>query len=458
MMLKLLLLASVNFAVAEDYWAEVDYMINTFGFLPQVAFSAGDSRGRVHTHEKPSNSPIKMNTQLRMASSSKFPAAVAIAGAVADGHVDLTFDTKVNEVFSWWTTDPRDQRHNVTLRSLLNFASGLVCTDFSCGAKCLNSGCTQLYNGSYDRASCSVYYSSESCAYEIYSLQGPWQAGPGKWWSYHSAHLQLAGAMAAKAAKLPLNDFLKKYLLEKVPMPNSYWYVPAWPGYGVENPVLAEWLITTGDDYDALLQQSLTYKILPKEIMDQMELDAFRYWPDLKYSLLKKDSDLQYYGHYGMGAYFECIVKGGWSDACEKAGVHADPGAFGYWPLINRQKGYYLNLVAERHVKFDDEFMKRYQLRSDQVASLPGHCNSQLRFAIQPLIENALFGKKLTLGMTRQNGTRRLTDQDGADWLCEQAKMLDPLGTAGAPWPGFGNKDYPEAPNTRRLAKADVLI
>jgi len=447
MMLKLLLLASfISFAGAQDskssYWKIVDSMVQQFEFLPHASFSAGDSKGRMHTFEKGS---IKMNTQLRMASSSKFPAAVAIAGAVADGH--LKFDTKVHEVFSWWADNLDDKRSNVTLRSLLNFASGLVCTGNSCGAMCLNTGCTE-YN--VHNTSCSVYYSSEACAYEIYS-KGPWQAGPGELWSYHSAHLQLAGAMAAKAAKLPLNDLVKKYVLDKVPMPSSYWYVPAYPGHGVENPILAEWLITTGDDYDALLQAGLTYKILPKEIMDEMELDAFRYWPNLKYSPLPKDYDLQYYGHYGMATYFECIQTGGWSKACEDAGVHADPGAFGYWPLINRRKGYYMNLVSERHVKFPDWFTSKYGIRQDQVDSLPGHCNAQLRFGIQPYVEDALFGKKLTLGMKPQNDTRRLVGQDGGDWLCDQTKIYDPRGTAGG-YPGYG------PPSARRLAKSDVLI
>jgi hypothetical protein len=38
-----------------------------------------------------------------LASSSKFPVALAIAGVVADG--TLSFDTPIREVFDWWTQE-----------------------------------------------------------------------------------------------------------------------------------------------------------------------------------------------------------------------------------------------------------------------------------------------------------------------------------------------------------------
>ena len=78
---------------AQAQWDVVDQMIEKFKFLPNASFSAGDAGGCRHTFEKGS---LKMDTQIIMASSSKFPAAVAVAGAVHDGH--LSFDTKVHDV------------------------------------------------------------------------------------------------------------------------------------------------------------------------------------------------------------------------------------------------------------------------------------------------------------------------------------------------------------------------
>lgn len=360
--------ASVGTFATDADWKVVDWMIEQFKFLPNVSFSAGDSTGRKHSFEKGS---ITMQTPNFMASSSKFPAVVAITGAVVDGH--LSFDTRVNEVFSWWSTDPKDSRSHVTLRSLLYFASGLVSSDFAdCGVKCLSN----------------PFDAPEACAREIFTT-GPWVAMPGTVWSYHSLHLQVAGAMAAKAANLTVPGLIKKYLVDRVGMIGSYWL-------GGDNPHLAATMISTGDDYDKLLQMVLTYEIAPKEIVDQMELDSYRYYPELKCSPYPKDVSLGFYGHYSMGTYFECVGQP-WNEGCEKAGIHADPGALGYWPLVDRSKGYYMQIVTMRPVSFPHWFMRKYHITSDTLAALPGHCTSALRFGMQGAVEKALLSPSTSL-------------------------------------------------------------
>ena len=72
---------------------------------------------------------VHLREELLLASASKFPAACAIAGAVANGY--LTFETKVSKVFAWWTNDPSDRRSRVTLRHLLSFTSGFYWVDAS---------------------------------------------------------------------------------------------------------------------------------------------------------------------------------------------------------------------------------------------------------------------------------------------------------------------------------------
>ena len=180
-----------------------------------------------------------MRTQTLMASSSKFPAAVAIAGAVSRGY--LSFETKACEVFEWWVSEPSDVRSRVTLQHLLTFTSGLVSSEDvgGCGVPCLGTE-----NG--------TDYEPEACAREIYA-QGPWVARPGALWSYHSLHLQLAGAMAAKAAGLSVQELLSEFLLEPLEMGATSWIgvkdgatlVP-----NPRNPHLAVYMVSTGDDYD----------------------------------------------------------------------------------------------------------------------------------------------------------------------------------------------------------------
>lgn len=345
-------------------WSAVNDMIQQFKFLPNVSFSAGDASGRKHTFEK---GGIRMDTPLFLASSSKFPAAVAIAGVVAEGH--LTFDTKANEVFEWWTQDSGDDRSTVTLRSLLNFASGLVCEDVGgCGMNCLG-------------AVNATMYSPETCAQEIYTT-GPWVASPGTFWSYHSMHLQVAGAMAAKAANLSMQALLDRFLLKRINMTSSRWL-------GYPNPHLAATLISTGDDYDKFLQSVFNYDIASKEIIDEMEVDAYQHYPGLRPSSFEKDINLQYYGHYSMCTYFECVGQN-WSAQCLRNGIHADPGLYGYWPLIDRSKGYYMQLATQRVVTLPAWALKMYNISESEVDSLSAECVAPLRFGIQASVEAAL--------------------------------------------------------------------
>ena len=109
-------------------WSEVEQVLESFHNLTDCpgcncpgcsgfTFTAGDATGRKFLFEK----GVKASKLLPMASASKFPAAIAIAGAVADGH--LTFDTRAGDVFSWWSSSDADPRSKVTLRQLLSFTS-----------------------------------------------------------------------------------------------------------------------------------------------------------------------------------------------------------------------------------------------------------------------------------------------------------------------------------------------
>ena len=225
-------------ALASADWAPVQHLMDRFAFLPKMAFTAGTTSGRPHTS---TTGGFTMSTRNVMASASKFPAALAVAGAVQAKH--LGFDTPAHAVFPWWTADPADNRSAVTLRHLLTLTSGLVSDDFSsCGMPCLDISPPPLGN--------ATKYTPEECAREIYD-RGPWRASPGEVWSYHSLHLQLAGAMAAKAAKMTVGELLDTFLLRKLQMNSSFWL------WQKTNPHLAAMLVSTGDDYDRLLNAAL---------------------------------------------------------------------------------------------------------------------------------------------------------------------------------------------------------
>jgi CubicO group peptidase (beta-lactamase class C family) len=267
-------------------------------------------------------------------------------------------------------------------------------------------------------------YEPEECAREIYEEgafgTGSFWSDPGTIWSYHSLHLQVAGAMAAKAAGLSVRGLLEKYLIRRLRMTST-----SWAGY--PNPHLAASMVTTGNDYDKLLQAVLTYEIAPKEIIDQMEFDAYRAYPGLVPSPYPKDVSLGFYGHYSMCTYFECVGQA-WSEQCEANGIHADPGAFGYWPLIDRSKGYYMQFVVFRPVEFNQTIMQKYKLTQDTLAALPGHCTSPLRFEVQSFVEKAM-GKVVHSGEPQRfNSTAK---DDPLAYLCKLAEEVP--SSLGAP-------------------------
>merc|ERR1712166_162315 len=234
-------------SVGADDWAQVAQLLESFHNLSNSSancsecrgftFTAGDSTGRKFTFQKGS---IQPSTPLLMASSSKFPAALAVAGAVADGH--LSFDTYAHQIFPWWSSNPADIRSGVTLRHLLSFTSGFYWEDASSG----NCSCIAGLAG-------SILFTPERCAEQIYR-KAPFKFKPGSTFAYNSFHLQVAGAMAAKAAGLTVQGLLHKYLIQKLNLKHTGWLLG-------QNPMLAAAMHTTADDYDTILSSYLSYQL-----------------------------------------------------------------------------------------------------------------------------------------------------------------------------------------------------
>ena len=249
-------LALTTAVLADDKWEPVRKIVSstdaiwTQNLSKGFVFTAGDASGRKFTYESPGSEYVKAEKRMLLASASKFPAALAIAGAVADGH--LTFDTHAHEVFDWWSANASDPRSGVTLRQLLSFTSGFYWKDASSGAApCM----TSLAGASR--------YTAEECAKQIYE-DAPFPFAPGTTFAYNSFHLQLAGAMAAKAARLSLQDLLHKYLIGKLKLNRTAWL-------GGQNPQLAAAMTSTADDYDTILQKYLAYELVPEAVADDME-------------------------------------------------------------------------------------------------------------------------------------------------------------------------------------------
>eukprot|EP00854_Cymbomonas_tetramitiformis_P017320 gene17320-20614_t len=267
-----------------------------------------------------------MKSALKMESASKWPAAACIAGLVADGTIE-SFDTPVNKHLEYWATDPADPRSAITLRHLLSFQSGYLS-----GAGSVPCASVKLDDFDF-------------CTRQLYSAAKYGKdMVPGTVWDYNSIHLQFAGAMATAASGLSIEEVLDKYLIKRLGMTDTTW--------GGQNPQVATGMVTTGDDFEKFLQALLVYDkgFLPKEIVDQMEVDYSK-------APVHPSGD-GWFGHYGqpltllqlggMGHWIECLGYGTpderapLSSDCLKENIHAGPGLYGYYPLIDRSRQYYL--------------------------------------------------------------------------------------------------------------------
>eukprot|EP00967_Tisochrysis_lutea_P123636 scaffold206023_cov36-Tisochrysis_lutea.AAC.3 len=84
-------------------------------------------------------------------------------------------------------------------------------------------------------------------------------------------------------------------------------------------------------------------------------------------------------GNYGFGHFLECFDSvSGFTDVCRNASIHADPGAFGFYPLIDRKRNYYLQIVAFEKGRIDYP-----------RSGIPEY----LRFLVKPLADAILAGE-----------------------------------------------------------------
>jgi hypothetical protein len=65
---------------------------------------------------------------------------------------------------------------------------------------------------------------------------------------------------------------------------------------------MATGITTTGDDFENMLKRVLTYENMNKTVTDQMEIDASK-------APISPSGD-GWFGHYGMGHWWECLGYG----------------------------------------------------------------------------------------------------------------------------------------------------
>ena len=291
------------------------------GFSKKFAFNVGNASGTQFTASH--GDFFNMRTKVEGASLSKWPAASMISGLVADG--TLSFDDLASKYLSWWSTESSDPRSRITLRHLLTFQSGYQ--------EDKEVSCAKNPSGNF-----------LDCAHDLYNAL-PVGTEPGTNFTYISAHLQFAGAIAAQASGMDMDALFDKYLYKPAGMVDTTWGESPY-----KNPQVATGIKTTGSDFEGFLKGLLTYSLLPKNVCDEMEKDASA--PPVT------PSGDGWFGHYGMGHWFECIGYGTphgastpVSQKCTEEAIQAGPGLYGYYPLIDRKRGYYMQVVLQESME-----------------------------------------------------------------------------------------------------------
>jgi len=345
-----LVVVSAAAAVAtNDPWSPVRSVLDGWQFTDNFAVTVGNASGPLfqYTHGN-----FSLTTPVATASTSKWPMAMMMVGLVHDGTIG-SLDDIASKYVPWWSQDPNDLKSTVTLRHLLSFTSafgGGIPGQENTTHTCMDSNKTTDYL---------------ACARELYE-QTNLSGTPGKYFSYNSIHLQLAGAIAVSASGLDIQAVLQKYLFGAYGMVGSSCAYPS-----PKVPQLAVCLVTTALDYQQFLLRTLRYDVLSTALVAESEKD---YTPFLRpyYTL---------YGLYAFGHFIECFdAINGFTAACDDAKIQCDPGAFGFYPLIDRKKGYYMQVVAyETAVNYPRAGIPEY-----------------LRLATKPLVDQVMAGVNIS--------------------------------------------------------------
>ena len=113
-----------------------------------------------------------------------------------------------------------------------------------------------------------------------------------------------------------------------------------------QNPELAGSLWTTGADYLKFLEALYYHRVLPAEIIKEMESD---HTPSSAVQSSKKSWGLgMAVGHYSFANWLECDVSlpepQPFRPECYEKSIHTSPGVFGYYPLIDRFNRYWMQV------------------------------------------------------------------------------------------------------------------
>ena len=247
-------------------------------------------------------------TVYESASTSKWVSATVILDLVQQGM--LTLEDHPQDYIDFWPDT--GNLSAIRLRHLLSFTSGL-----SNEPLCINA---KLFDFS-------------DCVERILE-QNPTIPEPGSEYNYNSTHLQVAGLMAMRAVDpsggTAWADIFASFQADTNLFPSGAYDLPS-----QNNPRLAGGMHWNALEYTDFLQALYHKTILTPALIDTKSSDQIADATIVK-TPAGEDRGLDW--HYGFGNWIECENV---PFDCVSPGKFSSPGAYGAYPFIDREHGYF---------------------------------------------------------------------------------------------------------------------
>lgn len=273
--------------------------------VADIYVAIGAPSGVIYRYQKGRLPPAALTP---IASATKMLSGVTILRLVEAGRMRLTDHPQ--QYLSYWTRDPADPRSQVTLQQLLSFTSGFNAEATDRG--CIADGSTTI----------------SACAREFYDRG--LQTAPGTAFSYGPAHLQIAGAMAEAATGMSFGQLFRQQVGDVAGMTSTVFSVPS-----STNPRLSGGGASTIEDYAAFLDAMLRGRLLADIAGYTADRTA-----DLPVLNAPEATVTAGEWHYALASWRECDDKP-FSTGCAAARMVSSPGAFGWTPWIDFDRGYW---------------------------------------------------------------------------------------------------------------------
>jgi CubicO group peptidase (beta-lactamase class C family) len=199
------------------------------------------------------------------------------------------------------------------------------------------------------------------CAERIHTEAAGNTIEPGTVFNYGGSHMQVAGAMAiAASGRANWAVLFREHVGDPLGMSPEAGFRP--------NPMIAGGASMSLDDYAKFVQAIFARTLLAASLAE-MERDHTPLGSvTIGFSPLASTG---FEWHYGLGHWRECYQPA-WSSECDQHVRVSSPGAFGFYPLIDRSGSYWLILARE------------------DMSAMSGAASVELNARLTPAIEAAL--------------------------------------------------------------------